>query len=82
VFLEGFSSGRDPVTRLPTAVAPNLVVTPLILKGADCFGNLAVRPSAGCELGTRMVVLRTETKVGPDTYEAYSVAFPLTVTEK
>ena len=34
------------------------------------------------EVGTRMVVIKAETKVGNDTYVEYSPAFPLTVTEK
>jgi hypothetical protein len=82
VSLEGFSSGRDPATGMEAPIAPNLVVSPLTLGGVDCFGTLSIRPTATCELGTRMVVLRAETKVGPDTYVVYSQAFPLTVTEK
>jgi hypothetical protein len=82
VSLEGFSSGRDPATRMESPIAPNLVVSPLTIGGVDCFGTLNIRPAATCELGTRMVVLRAETKVGPDTYVVYSDAFPLTVTEK
>jgi hypothetical protein len=82
VSLEGFSSGRDPATRMESPIARNLVVSPFTIGGVDCFGTLNIRPTATCELGTRMVVLRAETKVGPDTYVVYSDAFPLTVTEK
>ena len=48
----------------------------------EAFGRLTFRVNPNSELGTRMVVLRAETKVGNDTYVQYSPAFPLTVTDK
>ena len=82
ITLEGFSSGRDPANRLPNPIARNINLAPLTLKGPDSFGKLSVTINGNSEVGTRMVVLRAETKVGNDTYVQYSPAFPLTVTEK
>ena len=82
VTLEGFASGRDLVTRLPTAITKFFVVTPLKLKPTELLGTLRVKVNGNSEVGTRMVVLRAETKVGNDTWVQYSPAFPLTVTEK
>ncbi|CAA9420043.1 MAG: hypothetical protein AVDCRST_MAG64-2821, partial [uncultured Phycisphaerae bacterium] len=82
VTLEGFSAGRDPQTRQPTPVAKNFDVTPLTLAPDAAFGKLAFKPRNNSELGTRMVVLRAEAKIGDDTYVQYSPAFPITVTEK
>ena len=67
---------------MPTAITRNVVVTPLTLKGVDSFGKLNLRVNGNSELGTRLVVLRAETKMGNDTWVQYSPAFPLTVTEK
>jgi hypothetical protein len=82
VTLEGFSSGRDPATRQPTPIARNIIVTPLTLRGVESFGKLNLRINPNSEVGTRMVVLRCETKIGNDAYVQYSPAFLLTVTEK
>jgi hypothetical protein len=82
VTLEGFAAGRDLATRMPTAIGKNFVVTPLTLKGNESFGKLSVKVNPNSEVGTRMVVIRAETKVGNDTYVQYSQAFPLMVTEK
>lgn len=82
VTLEGFTAGRDPATRTPAPIAKSIIVTPLALKGDDPFGRLNVEILKACDVGTRMVVLKAEAKVGNDTYVAYSPAFPLTVTEK
>jgi len=82
ITLEGFSAGRDPATKMPAPIAKNLLVTPLTIKPDEAFGRLNFRVNPNSELGTRMVVLRAETKVGNDTYVEYSPAFPLTVTEK
>ena len=67
---------------MPAPIAKNLLVTPLTVKSDEAFGRLDFRVNPNSELGTRMVVLRAETKVGNDTYVEYSPAFPLTVTEK
>ena len=82
VSLEGFSSGRDPATRQPTLIARDLAVTPLTIKGSESLGKLNVKINPNSEIGTRMVVLRAEAKVGNDTWVQYGPAFPLTVREK
>jgi hypothetical protein len=82
VTLEGFSVGRDPATRQPAAIAKNFVTTPLTLKGSESFGTLNIKINPNSEVGTRMVVLRAEAKVGNDTWVQYSPAFPISVAEK
>ena len=82
VTLEGFSAGRDPATRLPAAIAKNFAIKPLTLKGSESFGKLTLQINPTSEVGTRMVVLRAEAKVGNDIWVQYSPAFPLMVTEK
>jgi hypothetical protein len=81
VTLEGFSAGRDPATRQPTPITKNLDLTPLTVDADAGFAKLTVRPKSNSELGTRMVVLRAEAKVGDATYVQYSPAFPITVVE-
>jgi len=82
ITLEGFSSGRDPATRMPMNIVRNFDVTPLNLAPDQSFGRLAIKAKNNAEIGTRMVVLRAEAKVGEETIVQYSPAFPLTVTEK
>lgn len=82
VTLEGFVSGRDANTRLPTAIGKSLVITPMTVDADDSFGRLTLRANNNSELGTRMVVLKADTRVGGETITQYSPAFPLTVTER
>lgn len=82
VTLEGFSAGRDPANRMPTPLSKNIDATPLALDANAGFGRLTFKVKGNCELGTRMVVLRAEAKVGNDTYVEYSPAFPIRVVEK
>ncbi len=53
IALEGFSSGRDAGTRLPTPIAKNLKLTPLTLSGDVSLGTLAFTPEGGSEVGAR-----------------------------
>jgi hypothetical protein len=82
VTLEGFTAGRDPLTRQPQPIAKSIDVSPLTVDADAGFAKLTIRPKANSELGTRMVVLRAEAKVGGATYVQYSPAFPITVVEK
>lgn len=82
VTLEGFSSGRDPVSHQPTPIARDLAVVPLTIKGSESLGQLIVKVNPTCEIGMRMVAIRAEAKVGNDTWVQYGPAFPLTVKEK
>jgi hypothetical protein len=80
--LEGFSAGRDPKDRQPSPIAKNFDLTPLKADPKTSLAKMTIRPKSNCELGTRMVVIRAEGKIGNDTWVEYSPAFPLTVTEK
>jgi putative FmdB family regulatory protein len=80
--LEGFSAGRDPKDRQPTPISKNFDITPLTADSATALAKLNVKTKGNCELGTRMVVIKAEAKVGNDTYVEYSPAFPITVIEK
>ena len=80
--MEGFVAGRDPTTRQPNVIAKSLDVTPMSADPESAFVRLSFKPKASSEVGTRMVVIRAEGKIGNDTYVQYSPAFPVTVTEK
>lgn len=80
--LDGFSSGRDPATRLPTPVAKNLKMTPLTLSGDVSIGTLTFTPEGNCEVGARAVALSATTTVGAEPIAQQSAAFVLTVNEK
>jgi hypothetical protein len=82
VTLEGFSAGRDPATRMPAPITKNFQVTALTVAPEGAVGKLSFKPNGNCELGTRMVVVKAESKIGNDTYVQYSPAFPVTVVEK
>ncbi len=82
VTLEGFSAGIDPATHLPTPVAKNLKLTPLVLTGDVTTGLLSFTPEGGSEVGPRQVILRAAGKTGTDPVTQYSSAFRLTVNEK
>ena len=77
VTLQGFTSGRDG--NGPRPIDRSLMVTPLTVPGTGTFGTLGFRVEGGSETGTRMVVLRAETKVGDHAVVTYSPAFPMTV---
>jgi hypothetical protein len=82
ITLEGFSSGRDPATGMPTAVARDFALTPLTIAPDSAFGKLTYKVNGNSEIGTRLVVLKAEAQVGDETVVQYSPAFPLTVNEK
>jgi hypothetical protein len=77
ITLEGFSLGRD--ANGPVSIARSLKLTPLTIAGANVVGAVSFTVEGNAETGTRLVVLRAETKVGNDTIVQYSPAFPLTV---
>jgi hypothetical protein len=77
ITLEGFTLGRDGGG--PAPIARSIKSTPLTIAGDNVVGALSFTAEANAEQGTRLVVLRAETKVGNDTLVQYSPAFPLTV---
>ncbi len=82
ITLEGFTSGRDPVTRTPTALARDFALTPLTIAPEVAFGKLTYKVNGNSETGTRLVVLKAVAQVGDETIVQYSPAFPLTVNAK
>ncbi|MDH3583288.1 MAG: hypothetical protein OER86_03650, partial [Phycisphaerae bacterium] len=82
ITVEGFSTGRDPKTGQPKAIAANIATKPVTLGAADSLAMLSLKPSAKSEVGARAVVLRAEAKVGAETWVQYSEAFDLTVKAK
>jgi hypothetical protein len=77
VTLEGFSLGRDPAG--PPPIARSIKLTPLTGAGDNLVGALAYTAEGNAEVGTRLVVLRAEAKVGDQTIVQYSAPFALTV---
>ena len=80
VTLEGFQSGREGAG--PAPIAKSLKVNPLTLNTGATLGVLTFTVEGAAELGTKLVVLRAEGKVGNDTAVQYSPAFPVTVFEE
>lgn len=68
---EGFSFGRDPITR-------SFDIQPVTIKAGQTRGTLALKARLDSEIGTRAVVLRAEG--GPNIAE-YSAALPVTTTQ-
>jgi len=82
ITLEGFTSGRDPTTGMPTSVARDFALNPLTIAPDSAFGKLTFKVNGNSETGTRLVVVKAEAQVGDETIVQYSPAFPLTVNEK
>lgn len=79
VTLDGFSVGRDEKTKQPNALAKNLEVSTLTLKGAQTRGLLTLKTKPACEVAVRLVALRAEAKVDGQVEVQYSAAFTLAV---
>jgi hypothetical protein len=77
VTVEGFSLGREGMS--PAPITRSIKFAPLTIAGDNVVGALALTAEGNAEQGTRLVVLRAETKIGNDTIVEYSPAFALTV---
>jgi hypothetical protein len=77
VTLEGFNAGRE--NDMPRPISRSLKLNPLTIPGDKLFGTLTFEAENGAETGTRLVVLKAESKIGTDTVTEYSPAFPLTI---
>ncbi|MBI3417334.1 MAG: PPC domain-containing protein [Verrucomicrobia bacterium] len=71
---EGFSAGRDPVTR-------HLEVSEVTLKGNEARASLKLKARLDSEVGTRTIVLRGESTIDGQTITQYSQAIPVTLSE-
>jgi hypothetical protein len=74
LFAEGFSAGRDPITR--SFDAPEAVV-----KGNETIGRINLRAKVDSEIGTRTVLVRGEAVVDGNTYTQFSRPVPVTVSQ-
>ena len=71
---EGFSSGRDPITK-------SFDVREATLKGTDTATNVKLTAKTDAEVGTRRVVIKGESTVDGKTVVQYTRPVPVTVTE-
>jgi hypothetical protein len=74
VTLEGFSAGRDPITK-------SFDFQPITVKGNEDEGTLKVKAKLDSEIGARMVALRGEATVDGQTVVQYSAPFPVQTTQ-
>jgi outer membrane lipoprotein-sorting protein len=72
VTAEGFSSGKEPLSR-------NVDVQAVTLKGADSRATLNLRAKLDSETGTRFIVFKAEAKVDGQTVTQYSRAILLSI---
>jgi len=72
VSAEGFSSGKEPLTR-------NLELQSVTLKGADTRATMKLKAKLDSETGTRLILFKGEAKVDGRSLTQYSRAFPLTI---
>jgi hypothetical protein len=79
VTLEGFAGGLSLDGNKPAPISRDLKINPLTIAGDKLFGTLTFQPARNVEVGTGMVILKAEAKVGSETITEYSPAFPLTV---
>jgi hypothetical protein len=67
---EGFSTGRDPITR-------SFDMQPLTVKASDSHGNISLKTKLDSEITTRPVVLKAEATVNGETITDYSSLLPV-----
>ena len=72
VTAEGFSSGKEPLTR-------NVELQPVTLKAADSRATLNLKAKLDSETGTRMILFKAEAKVDGQTNVQHSRPVPLTI---
>ena len=78
VSVEGFSSGRDGKGN-PQPLTANIKTAMKTLAVGEEVVVIDLEPTNKSELGTRLVVIRAEAKVGKETAVEYSAPIPLTV---
>ncbi len=69
---EGFSSGKDPITK-------SLEVGEATLKTGETFGKISFKPKLDSEIGTRTVIIKGEASVDGQAVTQYSGALPVTI---
>lgn len=71
---EGFSTRREPITR-------SFEFQPLVLKGNESKGTLALKAKVDSETGIRPIYLKAEAQVGGEKAVEYSALLPVGATE-
>ena len=71
---EGFSAGREPVTK-------SFDVTETTLKAGETLGKITLKPKLDSETGTRTLVIRGEATVAGQPVVQYSRTFPVSVSQ-
>src|SRR5439155_276279 len=69
---EGFSSGKEPLTR-------NFELKPATVRATDGRATLNLKAKLDSETGTRLILFKGEAKAEGQTVVQYSRAIPLTV---
>jgi len=72
VTAEGFSSGKEPLTR-------NVELKPVTVRATDGRATLNLKAKLDSETGTRLILFKGEAKAEGQTVVQYSRAIPLTV---
>jgi hypothetical protein len=71
---EGFSAGRDPITK-------SFDVGEVTVKGTESIGKLTFKAKLDSEVGTRTAVIRGEATVNGQLVTQYSREIPITITQ-
>lgn len=74
ISLEGYSAGREPVTR-------SVDYQPLTLKGTDTRGSIAVKAKLDSEVGARFVAFKAEASINGKNIAQFSEPMPLAITQ-
>ncbi|MCI0537363.1 MAG: PPC domain-containing protein [Verrucomicrobiales bacterium] len=71
---EGFSSGREPITR-------SAEFEPITLKATETRAELKLKAKVDSEVGTRPIFVRGETSIDGQVYSQFSSTLPLTIVQ-
>lgn len=74
VSLEGFSAGREPVTK-------SFDYQPITIKGAESRGSIPIKAKLDSEIGARMMVLKAESTHNGQPVSQFSVPFPVATSQ-
>ena len=72
VSAEGFSAGKDPITK-------SFEVKDVVLKAANALGKISLKPKVDSEVGTRTIILKGNSVVDGQPISQYSGTMPITI---
>lgn len=76
---EGYSAGRDPMTKKQVTLAKSVDVKPVTIGAEESLGVLSLRAVPKGDTGTRTIVIKAEAKDGGAAVTQYSKLIPLTI---